>query len=237
LSEVSLAGRHALVTGGSSGLGRAFARALAAEGMGVFLVGRREEDLRRVVEEIRESGGEADSHACDLTELPVLYDLIDIYLSRFRRLDVLVNNAGLGFQAPLLGTRRSDIAEALDLNLRTPIYLTQAALPALLKAAPSEIVNVASILGLHASAEASVYCATKFGLVGFSRALALELRPARIRVTTLCPGSVDTPFFERFAASADPENRIAPETAAGILVSLLKTDSNVVVGEIAFQHR
>jgi 3-oxoacyl-[acyl-carrier protein] reductase len=237
LSEVSLEGRHALITGGSSGLGRAFARALAAEGTGVFLVGRTEEGLRRTVEEIRGAGGEADYHACDLTELPVLYDLIDIYLSRFRKLDVLINNAGLGFRAPLLGTRRSDIAEALDLNLRTPIYLTQAALPALLKTAPSEIVNVASILGMHASAEASVYCATKFGLVGFSRALALELRPARIRVTTLCPGSVDTPFFERFSAADSAENRISPEDAARILVSVLKTNPDVAVGEIAFQHR
>jgi NAD(P)-dependent dehydrogenase (short-subunit alcohol dehydrogenase family) len=232
-----LSGKHALVTGGSSGLGRAFARALAREGAAVCVVARGEAGLRDVVAELRADGGQADYHVCDLTELPALYDLIDVFLARFKRLDILVNNAGTGVRAPLLGTRRADIAEAIDVNLRSPIYLAQAALPALLRSAPSDLVNVASVMGLHASAEATVYCATQFGLVGFSRALSLELRPARVRVTTLCPGSVETPFFDRFESAADPRDRLSSDAAAQVLIDALKAPADLVHEEIAFYHR
>ena len=232
-----LSGKTALITGGASGIGREFAKALAGKGVAVFLVSRNDEALRRQAEEIRADGGQADYHACDLNLLPSLYDLIDIVLARFKKLDILVNNAGVGARGPLLGTERELIQEAIDLNLRAPIYLTQAALPALLRSAPSEIVNVASVYGLHAAAEATVYCATKFGLVGFSRALSLELRPAGIRVTTLCPGSVDTRQFERFEAAGPQESRMAPRMVARELIHALETPHEVIHGEISFHHR
>ena len=232
-----LSGKTALVTGGASGIGRESAKALARKGVAVFLVSRNDEALRRQAEEIRADGGQAEFFACDLNVLPSLYDLIDIVLSRFKKLDILVNNAGVGARGPLLGTERELIQEAIDLNLRAPIYLTQAALPALLRSAPSEIVNVASVYGLHAAAEATVYCATKFGLVGFSRALSLELRAAGIRVTTLCPGSVDTRQFERFEAAGPQETRMAPRVVARELVHALETPHEVIHGEISFHHR
>jgi len=155
-----LSGKTALLTGASSGLGRALALELALRGVNVFLVARREPELRSAAEEIRAAGGQAEFYACDLRSVPTVFDLVDIALSRLKRLDILVNNAGVGFQAPLLGTKRSQIAEAVETNLCAPIYLTQAALPALLRAVPSEIVNVAALTGLHASAEATVFCAT-----------------------------------------------------------------------------
>ncbi len=232
-----LSGKTALVTGASSGFGRALAIELARRGVGVFLVARREAELRRAAEEIGAAGGEADFYACDLRSLPAVYDLVDIALSRMKRLDILVNNAGVGFQAPLLGTKRSEIAEAVEINLCAPIHLTQAALPALLRSAPSEIVNVAALSGLHASAEATVYCATKFGLVGFSKALALELEPAGVRVTTFCPGSIDTAMLDRFSSPPAPERRIAPADAARVLAEALETPSDILHGEIAVRHR
>ena len=196
--DQSLQGKVALLTGASSGLGRAFALALAAAGAKVFLVARREEKLREVVQEIAEAGGEAAYHVVDVRVVPALYDLVDVLLSRYKRLDILINNAGLGFRSPLLETRRSEIAEMLETNLAAAIYLTQASLHALLKSAPSDIVNISSIAGLEGFAEGTVYCAAKAGLVGFTRALAAELKPANIRVTAICPGSVETDFFERF---------------------------------------
>ena len=232
-----LSGKTALVTGASSGLGRALALELGRRGVEVFLVARREAELRSAAEEIGAAGGQAEFYACDLRSLPAVYDLVDIALSRLKRLDILVNNAGVGFQAPLLGTKRSEISEAIEVNLCAPIYLTQAALPALLRSAPSEIVNVAALSGLHPSAEATVYCATKFGLVGFSRALSLELEPAGVRVTTFCPGSLDTPGLDRFAARPGPEGRIAASEAAKILVQTLETPSDILHGEIAIHHR
>jgi 3-oxoacyl-[acyl-carrier protein] reductase len=232
-----LSGKTALVTGASSGLGRALSLELGRRGVSVFLVARREAELRAVAKEIAEAGGRAEFYACDLRSLPAVYDLVDIVLSRLKRLDILVNNAGVGFQAPLLGTKRTEIAEAIETNLCAPIYLTQAALPALLRAAPSEIVNVASLSGLHASAEATVFCATKFGLVGFSRALAMEVQPAGIRVTTFCPGSLDTPMLDRFPARPAPDSRLAPSEAAEILVQVLETPPEILHGEIAIHHR
>src|SRR5271154_729376 len=198
MPDQSLRGKVAVVTGSSPGPGRAFAVALAAAGAKVFLAARREEKLREVVHEITQQGGEAAYHVVDVRSVPALYDLVDVLLARFKRLDILINNAGLGYRSPLLETRRSEIAAMLEPNLSSAIYLTQASLHALLKTAPSDIVNVSSIAGLEGFAEGTVYCAAKAGLVGFTRALAQELKPANIRVTALCPGSVETDFFNRF---------------------------------------
>src|SRR3954462_3454899 len=134
--------RVVLITGASSGLGRAFALTLAREGAKVFAVARREDRLRELVREIGEAGGEAAYHVADVRVVPALYDLVDVVLARYRRLDVLVNNAGVGYRAPLLESRRSEISEMLETNLAAAVYLSQAALHALLKSAPSDIVNV-----------------------------------------------------------------------------------------------
>jgi 3-oxoacyl-[acyl-carrier protein] reductase len=237
VADQSLQGRVALLTGASSGLGRAFALALAREGARVFLVARREEPLRDVVREITEAGGEAAYHVVDVRVVPALYDLVDVLLARFKRLDVLINNAGVGFRAPLLETKRSEIAAMLETNLQAAIYLTQAALNALLRSAPADIVNIASIGGLEGFAEGTVYCAAKAGLVGFSRALAAELKPANIRVTAICPGSIDTAFLEHYRPAVDRSQRLAVEDAVRALLYVLKAPPNVLHGEIVLRPR
>lgn len=237
MSDQSLAGKVALVTGASSGLGRAFAIALAEAGAKVFLAARREEKLREVVREIADRGGEAAYHVVDLRVVPAIYDLVDVVLARFKRLDVLVNNAGLGYRAPLLETRRSEIAEMLETDLAAAIYLSQACLHALLKTAPSDIVNVSSIAGLEGFAEGTVYCAAKSGLVGFTRALAQELKPANIRVTALCPGSIETDFFERFRPTLDRPQMLRVEDAVRALLYVLTSPPNVLHGEIVLRPR
>ncbi|HEY1434469.1 MAG TPA: SDR family oxidoreductase [Thermoanaerobaculia bacterium] len=237
MPDQSLRGKVALVTGASSGLGRAFAVALAGAGAKVFLAARREEKLREVVHEIARHGGEAAYHVVDVRSVPALYDLVDVLLARFKRLDILVNNAGIGFRSPLLETRRSEIAEMLETNLASAIYLTQASLHALLKTSPSEIVNVSSIAGLEGFAEGTVYCATKAGLVGFTRALAQELKPANIRVTALCPGSVETDFFDRFRPTLDRPQMLRIEDTVRALLYVLTSPPNVMHGEIVLRPR
>jgi NAD(P)-dependent dehydrogenase (short-subunit alcohol dehydrogenase family) len=237
VTEQSLNGKVALVTGASSGLGRAFAVALARAGARVFLAARREEKLREVVEEIHRAGGEAAYHVVDVRVVPSLYDLVDVLLARFKRLDVLVNNAGLGYRSPLLETRRSEIAEMLETDLAAAIYLTQASLNALLRSAPSDIVNVSSIAGLEGFAEGTVYCAAKFGLIGFTRALAHELKPANIRVTALCPGSVETDFFDRYRPTLEREQMLRVEDTVRALLYVLTSPSNVLHGEVVLRPR
>jgi NAD(P)-dependent dehydrogenase (short-subunit alcohol dehydrogenase family) len=237
MSDRPLEGKVALVTGASSGLGRAFALALAGAGAKVFLAARREEKLRELAREITEAGGEAAYHVVDLRVVPPIYDLVDVLLARFKRLDILLNNAGLGFRAPLLETRRSEIAEMLDTNLASAIYLTQACLHALLKTAPSDIVNVSSIAGLEGFAEGSVYGAAKSGLVGFTRALAHELKPANIRVTALCPGSVETDFFDRFRPTLERAQMMRVDDVVQALMYVLTSPPNVLHGEVVLRPR
>jgi len=237
MTEQSLRGKVALITGASSGLGRAFALALAERGVKVFLVARREEKLHEAVREITEAGGEAAYHVADVRSVPALYDLVDVLLARYKKLDILVNNAGLGYRAPLSETKRSEIAETIETDLNAAIYLAQAALNALLKSAPSDIVNVSSIAGLEGFAEGTVYCAAKAGLVGFSRALAQELKPANVRVTAICPGSIDTEFFDRFRPTVERERRLQTEDAVRALLYVLTSPPNVLHGEIVLRPR
>lgn len=237
MSAQPLEGKVALITGASSGLGRGFALALAAAGVKVFLVARREEKVREVVEEIAAAGGEAAYHVADVRVIPSLYDLVDVLLSRFKRLDVLVNNAGLGYRAPLLSLKRTEISDMLETDLHAAIYLCQAALNALMKSAPADIVNISSIAGLEGFAEGTVYCAAKSGLVGFTRALAQELKPANIRVTAICPGSIDTPFFERFRPTTPAPQRLAVDDAVRALLYVLTSPPNVLHGEIVLRPR
>lgn len=237
MTNQPLEGKVALVTGASSGLGRAFAVALAGAGAKVFLVARREQKLREVVEEVAAAGGEAAYHVADLRITPSLFDLVDVLLARFKRLDVLVNNAGLGYRAPLLELKRGEILEMLETDLHAPIFLCQAALNALVKSAPSDIVNISSIAGLEGFAEGTVYCAAKSGLVGFTRALAQELKPVNVRATAICAGSIDTPFFERFRPTLEPAKRLAVDDAVRALLYVLTSPPNVLHGEIVLRPR
>jgi NAD(P)-dependent dehydrogenase (short-subunit alcohol dehydrogenase family) len=237
VTERRLDGRVALITGASSGLGRAFALALASAGARVFLTARREDKLREVAHEITEAGGDASYHVVDVRVVPSLYDLVDVMLSKYRRLDILINNAGLGFRAPLLEVKRSEIAAMIETDLAAAIYLTQASLHALLRSAPSDIVNVSSIAGLEGFAEGTVYCAAKAGLVGFSRALAAELKPANIRVTAICPGSVDTEFFENFRSTLERPQRLTTDDVVRALLAVLTSPSNVLHGEVVLRPR
>ncbi|HEV8610156.1 MAG TPA: SDR family oxidoreductase [Thermoanaerobaculia bacterium] len=237
MTDQTLEGKVALITGASSGLGRAFALALARAGVKVFLVARREEMLRGVVEEIASAGGEAAYHVADVRVTPALYDLVDVLLARFKRLDILINNAGVGYRAPLIELKRTEILEMLETDLHAAIFLCQAALNALLKSAPSDIVNVSSISGLEGFPEATVYGAAKSGIVGFTRALAQELKPANVRATAICAGSIDTAFFERFRPSVEPARRLTVDDAVRALIYVLTSPPNVLHGEIVIRPR
>lgn len=237
MPDVSLEGKVALITGASSGLGRAFARALAARGVRVFLVARREEKLREVVGEIASAGGEAAYHVADVRSVPPLYDLVDVALARFKKLEILIHAAGLGWRAPLAELTRAQIAEMLETNLHAAIYLTQAALPALIKSAPSDIVNIASMAALEGYPEGTVYGASKAGLVGFTRALGAELKPANVRATAICAGSIDTEFFERFRPTVERYQMLSPEDAVRSLLYVLTSPPNVLHGEIVIRPR
>lgn len=232
MSNQSLEGKVALVTGASSGLGRGFALALAAAGVKVFLVARREEELRQVVEEVARAGGEAAYHVADVRVTPSLYDLVDVLLSRFKRLDILVNNAGLGHFAKVQQLGAEQFDEMWAVNVRGVFLLTKAVLPSMSERRSGDIVNIASLAGRNSFVGGAGYSATKWALIGFARSLMLEVRGDNIRVITLCPGSVDTDFAGPGRTPPRPGVIPTADDIAAVAIDALSMPRSVMVSEI-----
>jgi NAD(P)-dependent dehydrogenase (short-subunit alcohol dehydrogenase family) len=233
-----LADRAALVTGGSSGIGLAIARALAEDGYGVTISGRRPEKLEAAAEELRGADLEINSIAANAANEEELIAVFDSHRERFGRLDVLVNNAGLGIGGEIAEypTKRLDLQ--LDVNLRAVVIGTREGLP-MLRAAGAEhrkalIVNMASIAGKAGQGWLSIYSATKAGVIGFSQATQKEVANQGIQVTALCPGFVDTPMTDFVREHVGTENMIRPEDIAESVRFLLRTSPTCMVPEIVF---
>jgi NAD(P)-dependent dehydrogenase (short-subunit alcohol dehydrogenase family) len=233
-----VAERAALVTGGSSGIGLAIARVLAEEGHGVTVSARRPDKLEAAGEELRADGFDVLSHAANVVNEEEIVDLIASHKQRFGRLDVLVNNAGLGVGAPMGEIETKKLDMQLDINLRSYVIATREALPMLREAAGEHrkalIVNTASIAGKAGQPWISVYSATKFGVVGFSEATEKEVGGDGIQVTALCPGFVDTPMTEWVRGQVRPDEMIRPEDIGEAVRMLLRTSPNCHVPEIMF---
>ena len=189
---MNLAGSICLVTGGSSGIGRAAALALSARGAHVVAAGRDETALRAAA---AAAGGRW--LAADLVAPGAVQRLARDAEAAFGRIDILVNNAGLGWAGPFERMEPGDAATLLEVNLAAPVALTRALLPAMLERGRGWIVNVASIAGHVGVRDEAVYSATKAGLIAFGEALRWELAGRGVGVTVVSPGVVRTPFFER----------------------------------------
>jgi len=245
-----LAGKRALVTGATRGIGRAIAFRFAAEGAHVAVGARKESDGTAVVAAIEKAGGGASCVVLDVTDAASVATAVERAARPDRRLDVLVNNAGIGGITPLAGDERSDEAWAriLDVNLTGVWRVCRAALPFLPDGA--RILNMSSVLGRFGVALNAAYATTKHGIIGFTRSLALELAPRKITVNALCPGWVDTEMGragiarlgkarkmneeEAFAMAgkmAPLGQVLAPEEVAGLAVYLASDEARNVTGQ------
>ena len=182
---MSLEGKAAFITGASRGIGAAVARSLSATGVSVGLASRSGDDLG-----LERSFGVA----CDVSDPEEVDASVAATVERFGRLDILVANAGVGAYGPFLELSREHLEEMIDVNLKGTMYAVRAALPHLLKSDAADIVTLASEAGRRGLPFEAVYCASKFGQVGFTRALDHELREHGIRATNVCPGGVATDF-------------------------------------------
>ncbi len=213
-----LQGTVALVTGASSGIGEATARALAGEGAAVALVARRKERLDALAAELGRSGGRTLPLQADVTVEAQARDAVARTVAELGRLDVLVNNAGVMLLGPIVGAPTEEWDRMIALNLQGLLYVTHAALPHLLEAARtagrgvSDVVNVSSVAGRRARSGAGVYNLSKFGVGAFSESLRQEVTARHLRVSVVEPGVVRTELLDHVR----PEIREATRHLSGI---------------------
>jgi short-subunit dehydrogenase len=192
-----------IITGASSGIGAATARRLAQEQVCLTLAARRAGRLQALAKEIEASGSEVLIMPTDVTRRAELDRMVQATLARWGRVDVLLNNAGISFDEPLVQLAPDKIRAELAVNLLAVIECTQAVLPAMLQQKIGHIINVASIEGLIATPGSSVYCASKFGVFGFSDALRRQLRGTGVHVSAVCPGYTPSEITPRLKAIVD----------------------------------
>lgn len=185
----------AIVTGASRGIGQAIAIKFAREGMAVALTGRDESLLKKVSEDIINSGGyQPLIIPADLRELTDIPKIPQTVMKEWGRIDILVNNAGLGYLKPFLEIKPEEFQEMLDVNLRAVFLLTQQVIPHMIESQNGNVVNIASLAGKNGFKLGTGYAASKWALRGFAQCLMLEVREHDIRVVTIFPGSVETGF-------------------------------------------
>jgi 3-oxoacyl-[acyl-carrier protein] reductase len=226
---MTLEGKVALITGASRGIGAAVARALHAQGVKLGLASRSGDDLGLdgVV-----------AQRCDVRDAAQVDAVTQATVDEFGRLDILVSNAGVGAYGPFLDLTPEHLEEMIDVNLKGTLYATRAALPHLLAAGSGDIVTLASEAGRRGFPGEAVYCASKFGQVGFTRALDGELREHDIRCTNVCPGGVATDFALDDGRGRSPDalpGMMTADDVAEVVLFVLTRPRNHRILETAFR--
>lgn len=217
----SLTGSVAIITGATAGIGRACAIALAEKGAHVVITGRRQDRLDAVAEHVRALGVQAVTVAGDARETDVAQRTIDAAITTFGKIDILVNNVGVGNYKNLVDTSPEDYQEMADSNIRSTFLFTRYAVPHMIQQQSGTVLMISSMAGIYGFAGEAVYCMTKFAQVGFAQALDKELRPHNIKVGVICPGGVKTEFAlgkGRTPEGVAQSGMLEPEDVAGAVV-------------------
>ncbi|MEB3280662.1 MAG: SDR family oxidoreductase [Lyngbya sp.] len=226
--------RRALITGASSGIGKATALAFAKAGIHVALVSRSEEQLETIAELARQTGVEANAYPLDLAKVEQVHEQIDTIAAAFGPINILVNNAGMGYTSPLASTPLTEWQRVLDLNLTSVFQCVHGVLPGMRERGSGTIVNVVSIAGQQVFPNWGAYCVSKFGLMALSKALAAEERAHGIRVTAICPGAVNTPLWDAETVQADFDRSamLTPEIVAESILHIAMLPPQAVIEEL-----
>ena len=227
----SLQGKNALVTGGSRGLGKAIAIALAKEGVNVAITGRNEVQLAATVNELKELGVNAVYGAFNVSEKEEVKEGIANLISVFGSFDILINNAGIAAFGGFLEMEEEQWEDIVKTNLFGPYYVSRAVVPGMAEKNAGDIINVSSTAGLKGNAVTSAYSASKAGLIGLSESLMFELRKKNIRVTTLTPSTIASDMSKDVLKITDgnPDKVLQPEDFAELIVDILKFNKRAML--------
>ncbi len=231
---LSLSEQRAIITGASSGIGRATAMAFAKAGISVALVSRSQEKLETVALEIKKIGGQAKVYPLDLALIENVSERMGSITKDFGGVDILVNNAGMGYTQSLAETSLENWQKVLDINLTSVLESVKGVLPQMRRQKKGTIINVASIAARNAFGNWGAYCVSKAGLVSFSEVLALEERVNGIRVMIISPGSVNTPLWDSETVDADFDRTLmlTPETVAQAILQAALLPAEAVISEM-----
>jgi NAD(P)-dependent dehydrogenase (short-subunit alcohol dehydrogenase family) len=218
----------AVVTGGTRGIGAAITRALLAEGVKVAICGRSPESVEQALAEMHDCGS-LQAHVCDVGRFEQVQELFRFVENTHGRLDILINNAGIGKFARVDEISPEGWREVIDTNLNGTFYCCREAIPLMRKTGGGFIINVVSLAGKHAFAGGSAYNASKFGVNGLTEAIMQDLRADNIRVSQIMPGSVDTKFGSGAGAA---DWKIAPEHIAETAIHLLRTPQRSLISRV-----
>lgn len=226
-----LGGQVAVITGAGRGIGAAIARTLAVLGATTVLCGRTQSTLDATARAVIDAGGKAEVIPCDVTLLHQLEYAATRVESTFGRLDVLVNNAGIGgFTEPLHNLPPDEWDRILNTNLRGVYYAIRAFAPMMIRAYSGHIVNISSLAGKNALPKGAAYAASKWGLNGLTYSVAEELRGHNIRVSVICPGSVETDLSPH--TGKDPKKMLQPEDVAHAVAMLVTQAPQSFISEV-----
>jgi hypothetical protein len=221
----SYQGKTALLTGASSGMGRLLALRMARAGADVALVARRESELQALAGEIERLGRRALVLPCDVAERAQAFAVVERALARFGAIDILVNNAGYGHHRRFLDWDLDDMERMMRVNYFGTLYFTKALLPQMVQRRSGWIVVMASVAGKLGVPDESAYAASKFAQVGLAESLSYEVEDAGVHVLTVCPGAINTPFFDAEALARMPpvskRMMIEPERVIDAIIAAL----------------
>ncbi len=189
-----LNGKVAIITGASSGIGEAAARVLAAEGANLVITARREEKLSTLVNDFKSKGTKAIYVVGDASKEETALQTVEAAMKEFGRIDILINNTGIGNYKELVDTSAAEYDEMMITNMRSTFLFTRFVVPSMILQGSGTILIISSMAGINGYPGQAVYCATKFAQMGFAKSLDKELRPKGIKVGVICPGGVKTEF-------------------------------------------
>jgi NAD(P)-dependent dehydrogenase (short-subunit alcohol dehydrogenase family) len=229
---LKLLGQVAVVTGAGRGIGRAVATALARAGAAVALAARSPAELEAVAREIRETGGRAVVVPTDVRQEAQVEGLARRALAEWQRVDVLVNAAGVAAFAPVTDSKLDDWDQMLAVNLRGAVLGCRAVLPAMIAKRRGTIINIGSVVTSRSLTGSAAYTASKYGLLGFSRVLAEEMRPHGVRVGVLSAGATDTPLWDAMPGAPARERMLRADQVAAAALLMASLDANATLEEL-----